>query len=82
VHFTFILVSCGESRLLVLWCAGSKCDMPGSDEDLDRSRRAGTEDRRWSSIGRVLGGLTIRRSSDAVCGLRHAHIDEERGFLG
>jgi hypothetical protein len=67
--------------LLVLWCAGSKCDMPGSDEDLDRSRRPDTEDRGWSSIGRILRGRTIRRSGDAVCGLHHAHIDEEREFL-
>jgi hypothetical protein len=31
--------------------------------------------------GRVLGGRTIERSDDAVCGLHHAHKDEERGFL-
>jgi hypothetical protein len=28
--FTFILVSCGESRLLVSWCAGGRCGMAGS----------------------------------------------------
>jgi hypothetical protein len=50
--FTFILVSCGESCLLVSWCAGSRCDMAGSDEDHGRSRRPGAEDRGWSSIGR------------------------------
>jgi hypothetical protein len=33
-------------------------------------------------IGRVLGGRTIRRSGDAVCGLHRARRDEERGFLG
>jgi hypothetical protein len=32
--------------------------------------------------GRVLGGWTIRRSGDAVCGLYRAHGDKERGFLG
>ena len=32
--------------------------------------------------GRVLGGQTIERSGGAVCGLYHAHGDEERGFLG
>jgi hypothetical protein len=35
--FTFILVSCGESRLLVLWCI-DRCDMVGSDEDRGRNR--------------------------------------------
>jgi hypothetical protein len=33
-------------------------------------------------IGRVLGGRTIERSGDAVCGLHRAHGDEEREFLG
>jgi hypothetical protein len=32
--------------------------------------------------GRVLSGRTIERSDGAVCGLRHAHGDEEREFLG
>jgi hypothetical protein len=32
--------------------------------------------------GRVLGGRTIGRSGDVVCGLHHACGDEERGFLG
>jgi hypothetical protein len=31
---------------------------------------------------RVLGGWTIERSGDAVCGLHHARGDEERRFLG
>jgi hypothetical protein len=30
----------------------------------------------------VLGGRAIERSGGAVCGLRHAHGDEERKFLG
>jgi hypothetical protein len=68
--------------LLVSWCVGDKCDMAGSDEDLGRSRRPGVEDRGWSSTGRVLGGRTIERSGDAVCGLYRAQEDEERGFLG
>jgi hypothetical protein len=33
-------------------------------------------------IGRVLGGQTIERSGDTVCGLHHAQGDEDRGFLG
>jgi hypothetical protein len=56
--------------------------MAGSDKDRGRSRRPGARDRGWSGTGRVLGGPTIERSSDAVCGLHHAHGDEERGFLG
>ncbi len=56
--------------------------MVGSDEDHDRSRRPGAEDRRWSSTGQVLGGRAIRRSDDAVCALYHIYGDEERGFLG
>jgi hypothetical protein len=46
--------------------------MADSDEDRCRSRRLGAEDWGWSSTGRVLGGQMIERSSDAVCGLRHA----------
>jgi hypothetical protein len=33
-------------------------------------------------IGRVLGGRVIERSDGTVCGLQHAHGDEERRFLG
>jgi hypothetical protein len=60
---------CGESYLLVSWCAGDKCVMVDIDEDLE------------SSTGRVLGDLMIGRSGDAMCGLHHAHRDEERGFF-
>jgi hypothetical protein len=56
--------------------------MAGSDEDRGRSRRLGAEDQGYSSAGQVLGGRTIERSGDAVCGLHHAQGDEERGFLG
>jgi hypothetical protein len=76
------ICSCGESRLLVSWCVGDRCDIAGSNEDHGRSRRPGAEDQRWSSIGRVLGGRTIRRSGDAVCGLHRAQGNEEHGFLG
>jgi hypothetical protein len=31
--------------------------------------------------GRVLSGRAIERSGSVVCGLYHAHGDEERGFL-
>jgi hypothetical protein len=68
--------------LLVLWCAGDRCDMVGSDEDRGRSRRPCAEDRRRSSTGRVLSGRTIGTSGEAVCGLHHAQRDEKCGFLG
>jgi hypothetical protein len=32
--------------------------------------------------GRVLGGRATEGSGGAVCGLRRARGDEERGFLG
>jgi hypothetical protein len=57
------------------------CDMADNDGDLGTSRRPGAEDRGWSSTGRVLGGRTIGRSGDAVCGLHRAHRDEECWFL-
>jgi hypothetical protein len=56
--------------------------MAGSDEDRGRSRRPDAEDRGWSSIGRVLGDRTVKRSGDAVCDLHYAQGDEEREFLG
>jgi hypothetical protein len=46
--------------------------MAGSDEDYGRSRRPDTEDREWSSTGRVLDGWTIERSGDTVCDLHRA----------
>jgi hypothetical protein len=56
--------------------------MVGSNEDRGRSRRPGAEDRGWSSTGRELGGRTIGKPGDAVCGLHRARGDEKRGFLG
>jgi hypothetical protein len=32
----------------VSWCVGGRCGMADSDEDRDRSRRPGAEDRGWS----------------------------------
>jgi hypothetical protein len=75
--FTFIFVSFGESRLLVSWCAGSRCGMTCSGEDHGRSRRPGIKDR-----GRVLGGRAIERSGGAMCGVHRARGDEEHRFLG
>jgi hypothetical protein len=56
--------------------------MAGSDDHRGRSMRLGAEDQRWSSTGRVLGGWTIERSDDTVCGLHRAYGNEECGFLG
>jgi hypothetical protein len=67
--------------LLVSWCASDRCDMTGSDEDRGRNRRPSAEDRRWSSIGRVLSGRTIERSGDAVCSLHRARGNDEYEFL-
>jgi hypothetical protein len=38
-----LYILCGELHLFVSWCVGDRCDMTGSDEDLDRSRRPGAE---------------------------------------
>jgi hypothetical protein len=80
--YYYLLVSCGEFRLLVSWCAGDRCDMVDSDEDRGRSRRLGAEGMGWSSTDRLFNVRTIGRSGDIVHGLHHAQWDEERGFLG
>jgi hypothetical protein len=56
--------------------------MAGSDKDRGRSRTPSAEDQRWLSICWVLDGRAIGRSGDTVCGLHHAHGDEDRKFLG
>jgi hypothetical protein len=48
LFFSFLFVSFGESCLLVSWCTGGRCGMTCSEEDPDRSRRPGAEDRGWS----------------------------------
>jgi hypothetical protein len=55
--------------------------MASSNKNRGRSRRLGAEDQGRSSTSRVLGGQTIERSGDAVCGLHRAQGDEERWFL-
>jgi hypothetical protein len=80
--FTYIFVSCGESSLLVSWCAGDRCDMTGNDKDRGRSRRPAAEDWTWSSTGRVLGGRTVERSGNVMCDLHRAQGDKEHEFLG
>jgi hypothetical protein len=74
-------ISCEESCLLVSYCVGGRCGMTGSDEDCGRSRRPSAEDQRWSSTSQVLGGRTIERSEDAVCGLHRTQRDEECVFF-
>jgi hypothetical protein len=54
----------------------------GSDDDLGKSSRPGAEDWGWSSTGRILGGRTIERSGETVCGPYRAQGDEEHDFLG
>jgi hypothetical protein len=75
--FSFYLVSFGESRLLVSWCAGGRCGIVCSDEDHGRSRRPGAENRGWShrSGTRWLNGREVR--------WRHVRHVETRstGFL-
>jgi hypothetical protein len=70
-----------EKRISFSRDVGGRCSMAGSDEDQGKSRRLGADDRGWSSTGRVLGGRTIQRSRDAMCGLHHAQGDEEHVFL-
>jgi hypothetical protein len=69
--FSFIFVSFGESRLLASWCAGGRCGMACSDEDRDRSRRPGAEDRGWLHRsgtrwpgGREVGWRRVRSAPD------------------
>jgi hypothetical protein len=81
VVLRFYLCSCGESCLFVSWCVGDRCDMVNSDKDRGRSRRTDTEDRGWSSTGRVNGSRTIGRSGDVMCDMHCARGDEEREFL-
>jgi hypothetical protein len=46
--------------------------MTDSDQNQDRNKRLGAEDRGWSSTCRVLDDRTIERSGDAVCSLYRA----------
>jgi hypothetical protein len=75
LYFSFIFVSFGESRLLVSWCAGGRCNMACSDEDRGRGRRPGAEDRGWSGT---------RWSGDrvALCAVCIVHMEmRSAGFL-
>ncbi len=74
--FTFIFISFGESRLLVLWCVDGRCDMACSDEGRGRSRRPGAEDKEWSHMSGTQWPVAT------VCDLHRACGDEEHEFLG
>jgi hypothetical protein len=77
--FTIILVSCGESCLLVSWCAGATWRavmriMTGVGDLVQRIENDYT--------CRILGGRAIERSGGTVCDLHYAHGDKEHRFLG
>jgi hypothetical protein len=77
--FFFIFVSFEESRLLVSWCAGAAWHaatsiVAGVGDLVQRTR---VDPTCW-----VLGGLALKRSGGAVCGLHRARGDEEHEFLG
>jgi hypothetical protein len=55
------------------WCAAMMI-MAGVGELVQRTRDC--------HIGRILGSRGIKRSGGIVCGLYHAHGDEEHEFLG
>jgi hypothetical protein len=76
------IYSCGESRLLISWCAGDRCNIAGNDKDHGRSRSPSAEDRGCSKIGQVLASQMIDRSNDVVCSLHRAQGDKARRFLG
>jgi hypothetical protein len=67
--------------LLVSWCAGAGAAWRAATRIV---ARVGDLVQRieYGRTGRVLGGWTIERSGDAVCGLHRARGDEERAFLG
>jgi hypothetical protein len=48
IVLALFFVSLKNHVLLVSWCEGDRCGMTCSDEDHDRSRRTGAEDREWS----------------------------------
>jgi hypothetical protein len=56
------------------------CDMTSTNEYHGKSRRPGAEDQGWSSTCQVLGGRTVERSGDVMCGLHRAQGDEEHEF--
>jgi hypothetical protein len=70
--FAYLVVCRWQVRHGAAWC----------NEGRGRSRRPGVEDWGWLGIDRVLGGQMIERTGDAVYGLHHTYVDEEREFHG
>jgi hypothetical protein len=68
-----VCLSCGVQVVGAAWRAATRI-MARVGDLVQR-----TEDDR---TGQVLGGRTIRRSGDTVCGLHRARGDGEREFLG
>jgi hypothetical protein len=68
-----VCLSCGVQVAGAAWCAEAR--IVAGVGDLVQS----TGD---DHTGQVLGGRTIERSGDTVCGLHRARGDEEREFLG
>jgi hypothetical protein len=79
--FSFIFVSFGESRLLVLWCAGGRCGMVCSDENHGTSRSPGVEDQGWSHRSDTQWPGD-REVGVALCAVYTAHVETRRvGFF-
>jgi hypothetical protein len=68
----YVCLSRGVQVAGAAWC----------NEGHGRSMRPGVEDWGWLGIGRVLGGRMIERTDDAMYGLHHTYVDEEREFHG
>jgi hypothetical protein len=60
-------------RLENLVCLSSGVQVAGVEDLVQRTGDGRT--------GQMLSGRVIERSCGAMCGLRHAHGDEEYGFL-
>jgi hypothetical protein len=68
-----VCLSHGVQVAGALWRAATRI-MVGVGDLVQRTENGRT--------GRVLGGRTIGRSGDAVCGLYRAHEDVKHGVLG
>jgi hypothetical protein len=75
VVLRFYLYLCGESCLLVSWCAASRCGMEGSNEDPDKSRRPDAED--WddqAQVGYSVAGRSGGRMMSCVICTMHMEM--------
>jgi hypothetical protein len=75
---SFIL--CGESRLLVSWCASGRCGMTGSDEDHGSSRKPSADDQSWSHMSSTW--WPDDREVGTLCAVCNVHMKmRSTGFL-